>query len=511
MPEPVSAPSLPEARNTVLRDHQRQHNHNRLHSRNNSDTVNHNHNHNHNHHIRSQHHHHYRTDNKRDVSQRDNTDIVIVETVSIIEIVDATGSIVDIKTLPPSDATTIAQPEADPTTDVDVSSEVPAYPTSSSDSSSILPTDSSRDDTTLSQSTDSPTVTPLPSDSSMSPFPTLSYSPITSASFSQGSPFPTFPSVTNSTQALSTSLLNTNSSSTSVLSATTSSLQTSNSLSSTFFASSGFGSSSSSSTPTTSFKTFSSSSYYPSSTSDSDTDIVGGAGGETSSPSSPSATNGSSESDGPPVGTVAGSVLGGIAGLAFILLLALALIKWKKRQNALKLAAGSGGERGIGGSTAGGDSGPGGAGGMSEQSRPAPFAVPAALASLTKRGSQEGGAKGFQKISGRKLPSVLTNGGDGYTDPRDTIMSDATQGSYRDSNAFLGNPRFAVGSPMRPESGVPVYHPGPSKTPVTEQGPFSDQYAILEPPRRDPLGRSGGSHDGSIRSQGSRSRFSENL
>lgn len=203
--------------------------------------------------------------------------------------------------------------------------------------------------------------------------------------------------------------------------------------------------------------------------------------------------------------------MGGIAGLAFILLLALALIKWKKRQNALKLAAGSGGERGIGGSTAGGNSGPGGAGGMSEQSRPAPFAVPAALASLTKRGSQEGGAKGFQKISGRKLPSVLTNGGDGYTDPRDTIMSDATQGSYRDSNAFLGNPRFAVGSPMRPESGVPVYHPGPSKTPVTEQGPFSDQYAILEPPRRDPLGRSGGSHDGSIRSQGSRSRFSENL
>lgn len=177
----------------------------------------------------------------------------------------------------------------------------------------------------------------------------------------------------------------------------------------------------------------------------------------------------------------------------------------------MKLAGGSGGEQGIGGSAAGGSSGPGGAGGMSEQSRSAPFAVPAALASLTKRGSQEGGEKGFQKISGRKLPSVLTNGGDGYTDPRDTFMSDTSQASYRDSNAFLGNPRFAVGSPMRPESGVPVFHPGPSKTPVTEQGPFSDQFAILEPPRREPFGRSEPSHDGSIRSQASRSRFSENL
>ena len=149
---------------------------------------------------------------------------------------------------------------------------------------------------------------------------------------------------------------------------------------------------------------------------------------------------------------------------------------------------------------------------MKEQSRSVPFAVPAALASLTKPPSRESGEKGFQKISGRKLPSVLTSGGDGYTDPRATFMSDASQSSYRDSNTFLNPPtRFAVGSPMRPESGVPVYHPGPNRTPVTEQGPFSDDFEILEPPRRDPLGRSGPSNDGSIRSRESTSKFTENL
>ncbi len=315
---------------------------------------------------------------------------------------------------------------------------------------------------------------------------------------------------------MSTTLFNDNSSPVTPLPDETSSPQQSNSFSSTFIASSGFQLSSSSaiassspsapSSATTTSQTTPTSSYT-SETGDPDSTFLGG-GGE-SAPSSSPAANDSSESDGPPAGTVAGGVIGGIAGLAIILFLALALIKWRKKQATLKLARGSGGEQGVRGLPAG-DSGPGGAGGMSETSRSVPFAIPAALASLTKPSSRESSEKGFQKVSGRKLPSVLTSGGDGYTDPRDTIMSDGTQASYRDSSAFLGNPRFAVGSPMRPESGVPVYHPGPSRTPITEQGPFSDDFAILEPPR-DPPGRSQPSHDGSIRSHGSRSRFSENL
>jgi hypothetical protein len=218
-----------------------------------------------------------------------------------------------------------------------------------------------------------------------------------------------------------------------------------------------------------------------------------------------------------------------------VLLLALALLRWKKKQNTLQLMKGSGGESGSGGGgllTAGagasGGGGGGGSQGMSERPRSIPFAIPAALASLSgsKRRSQptgpEQGEKGFQKVAGRKLPSVLTSGGDGYTDPRNTVntvRSEESTSSYRDSHAFFGGaskPRFAVGSPMRPESGIPVFQPGPSRTPVTEQGPFprSDQSdradsPTLEPPRRDPLGRSHPSQDGSNRSYGSASRFTE--
>ncbi|KAF3064065.1 hypothetical protein GL218_02526 [Daldinia childiae] len=184
---------------------------------------------------------------------------------------------------------------------------------------------------------------------------------------------------------------------------------------------------------------------------------------------------------------------------------------------------GSTSERGPGGGLVG-NSGPGGGGegGMSEtRRRSVPFAIPAALASLTgykhfsgrSAASSDGGERGFSKVSGRKLPPVIQFGGDGYSDPRDTILSDQSI-DYRDS-AFpglgggLAPTRLAVGAPMRPESGIPVFNPGPARTPKTEQVPFSP-VSELEPPR-DPLGRSHPSHDGSSRSHGSASRFTEEL
>ncbi|RYP45222.1 hypothetical protein DL768_008415 [Monosporascus sp. mg162] len=574
----VSAPSLPEARN-VNRDHNHQHsrsdshshNHNRFHNRNHNDSTNSNHPH-----IHSQHHHY---NGKRNPQQIDNSDIiVIVETVSIVEVIDATGSIIEIQTLPPDVHTTgLATPPAETTVDVDTSVELPGNLTSTPSVSlpSIVPTGDSGYDTALSSPAYNSTIDPAvttsaQSESLMSPFPTLSYSPITSAPLSEGSGFPTFPGVTNSSQALSTSLLNHNS--VSVLSFTSSgsgspsssspftTLSTSTSNLPSLFQSSSVGTTSStvtqsapsstssvpatsstSSAPTTSSTssapTTSSTSSAPTTsstssapaTSASDATFIGGGGGEESSPPTPpSGESDSGSSDGPPTGTVVGSVIGGIAGLAFIVFLALAFIKWRKRQANLKLMGGSGGERGVSNQSPG-DSGPGGSGGMSEQPRSAPFAVPAALANLTSpKGPSPApeGEKGFQKISGRKLPSVITSGGDGYTDPRATFMSDDSQDSYRDSHAFfsgLNKPRFAVGSPMRPESGIPVFHPGPSKTPVTEQGPFNpftdNSYPVdsprkdthLEPPQRDALGRSHPSQDGSTRSHGSGSRFTENI
>ncbi|KAK8065328.1 hypothetical protein PG997_012075 [Apiospora hydei] len=268
----------------------------------------------------------------------------------------------------------------------------------------------------------------------------------------------------------------------------------------------------------------------------------GGAGSGSSADGSPDgspdgSSDGSSGSGSKPTppGTVAGSVIGSVAGVAFLLVLALMLLRWKKRQNALKLRDSNKSPGGLitGAGVAAGKDNPfddphppatANSSAMSQR-RSAPFAIPAALANLTgsqKRysdrtdaASVEGGEKGFQKVSGRKLPSVLHYGGDGYSEPsnRDTVMSDQSSMSYyRDSQGFFsgpGMPRLALGSPMRPESGVPVFHEGPARKAQTETGHFSP--TNLEPPARDPLGRSHPSQDGSNRTHGSASRFTEEI
>jgi hypothetical protein len=155
-------------------------------------------------------------------------------------------------------------------------------------------------------------------------------------------------------------------------------------------------------------------------------------------------------------------------------------------------------------------------GGMSERSNL--FVVPGALASLTgfKRSSKQtdqtmstdaGGERGFYRVSGRKLTSVLQSGGDGYGD---SVADNTLSGSsfYRDSQGFYGGPGSPTSSPLagiqRPESGIPVMRPSPARTPVTEYG-FGP--APLTPPHRpDVLGRSHPSQDGSHAS-----RFTEEV
>jgi hypothetical protein len=161
-------------------------------------------------------------------------------------------------------------------------------------------------------------------------------------------------------------------------------------------------------------------------------------------------------------------------------------------------------------------------GGMTER-RSLAF-VPSALVNLTgfKRGSRQTdrtvsstaeSERGFYRVSGRKLPSVLQTGGDGYGGG---INTNTLSGSsfYRDSQGFYGGP----GSPTSPsyppgishqrDSGVPVMRPSPARTPVTEQSPFSAFPAPPTPPlqRPDVFGRAPPSQDGS-----QRSRFTEEV
>ncbi|KAI1498210.1 hypothetical protein F5X99DRAFT_337791 [Biscogniauxia marginata] len=515
MTEPVFGSSLPQARD-------QQHNHYRFHT----GSSRHSH-HDHKRH-QHQHHHHARSPSRKNTHKRNISEpTTIVETISVLELIDATGGVITVETLPTSSQpapTTTANTESQPasTTDPD------AGKVTALEAPSSAPGTSTDDGGDTSLSSLVPTIDPTvaPSGTSMlTSFPTLSYSPVTSTPLSPAPAFPSLPGISNTTFQSTSSSISSNST-TSTTTSSSQSFTSSGASSFSDFLLSSIGVSSVGSTSTTSFTSLTS--ISTSSLSSATSTTTGGDGssgtGEDDGSAVPTNTSAagddSDSSDGPSVATVAGSVLGAVAGLAFILVIALVALRWKKRRNALK-QGGSTGEQGTR-ALPGGNSGPPGGGEMSEQKRSGPFAVPAALASLSgyKRFSKstvssDGGERGFAKVSGRKLPPVIQFGGDGYSDPRATIMSDQSI-EYRDSQNILGNPsssRLAVGTPMRPDSGVPVFHAGPARTPVTEPNPFSsyEDNSPLEPPGRDPLGRSHPSHDGSTQSRGSGSRFTENL
>jgi hypothetical protein len=206
-------------------------------------------------------------------------------------------------------------------------------------------------------------------------------------------------------------------------------------------------------------------------------------------------------------------VVGSVAGIAVLLAVALFVLRWKKRQhNGIRLGEDPSSTRAL--PAAGGAS-------ANRRSMAERFAVPATLAALAGKRPEEqqpsSGERSFYRVSGRKLPSVFAHGGDGFGDPMQRASVATTvdmfnpTGQPRDSTG----PRFALGSPMRPESGVVVYRDGPARTPVhtplSEQGPFqfSDRNIDLEltPPgrHRDAVGRS------LVSSSGSGSRFTENI
>ncbi|KAK8135840.1 hypothetical protein PG984_003780 [Apiospora sp. TS-2023a] len=555
------------------------------------------HEHSHNHHIRSHHkrlhHQHKQThlEKKDDYAAEDSSVVHIVQTVDVIQVVDGSGATVSLKT---ADA---PHPPPPPPTNSATPNGLPALPDHKVAIASPTDDDAAAEQSHTPVTTPTPSLEPTTSASlSMSPsFPTVeSYAKITSTPLPSGSAsgtFPSFSGATKNTTSIATtpttqpiisptpspsSLLSngtTTTNGTSTASSivtlkpiletnlTTSTLPNSsgtvlfNASFTTTLQSSDYITSTIASSTVASAATDASSSVHAASTNSDDGGFVGifdgdGSGGGDSTagsepspsatlPSSDGAGSGSSGSGGSPMppGTVAGSVIGSVAGVAFLLVLALMLLRWKKRQNALKLRDSGAGPGGlITGAASTGAASAGTKGNpfadpqrpatastavtAMSQRRSAPFAIPAALANLTgsqRRNSDrtdaasvEGGEKG---VSGRKLPSVLHYGGDGYSEPgnRDTVMSDQSS-YYRDSIGVFsgpGMPRLALGSPMRPESGVPVFHEGPARKAQTETGHFSG--SNLEPPGRDPLGRSHPSQDGSNRTHGSASRFTEEI
>ncbi|KAI1735075.1 hypothetical protein F4680DRAFT_315470 [Xylaria scruposa] len=561
MTDQVSGSSLPQTRDLRQQqqqppqqqeqeqDHHRRHTH--PHSRKVPSSHQHNSKRNHNHNHNHQHLHHVRSQLNSGPHQRDTSDdnadngsdvVVVVETISVLQVTDLNGATI-IKTLPHDYSTTPVITDSRPESTVASSTKKPSSTdtdlpdTASTSSASNDGNGVAHPSSSSSSTTEDPTVTS--SGSSMpTSFPTLSYAPITATPLSTAPVFPSLSGLSNSTFSSSSSAFGNSSASlhsfttaseddfTILGGATGTRSKTSSHPSSSVFTQSVFGTSTSKSSSSVAH-TYLTDTVKPEATTTGGGDGIGSpadtGNGDGSIPTS-SAGSGSGPGN-TSAGTIAGSVVGAISGLAIILLLAAAFLKWKKRQSSMKLIQESGNDRGYGAMITGGSGGPGGgSGGMSEHRRPIPFAIPAALANLTSQrfsrstASSNGGERGFTKVSGRKLPPVIQFGGDGYTDPRATMMSDQSI-DYRASQHFFGEAplsRLAVGAPMLQETSTPVFHASPARTAIATPGPFSDPFSddnrVVSPTMPpDPVGRSHLPQDRSTRSHGSFSRFTEDL
>ena len=139
----------------------------------------------------------------------------------------------------------------------------------------------------------------------------------------------------------------------------------------------------------------------------------------TPQPQPPASQNGNSGGSGaPPTQDLVGGIVGGVAGLAMIFVILLLLFRWRR---------GKLGNRRTISPPVPQTTGPGGvpqSGTMTQRSSTAPIAAAGFFRSLRPASSQTAttadtapSERGFQKISGRKLPSVLASGGDGWGDP----------------------------------------------------------------------------------------------
>jgi hypothetical protein len=218
---------------------------------------------------------------------------------------------------------------------------------------------------------------------------------------------------------------------------------------------------------------------------------------------------GSGSGNSPSTSTVVGGVFGGLAGIALLLALALLLLRWYKRRGPQTQM-----QRLTDDDTF--DT-------SATRSLPPPVSqrrsfIPAAAAGLVSRFSaaskeSELGSptqeRGFQKISGRKLPSAFS-GGITEAEVQRHMHNLSETSFYRDSHGYYGGSGADLAGPSQP-SEKERFMPSPARTPVIHH-PYS---AVSSPPHtpstrpsheHGTLGRSLPSLDGS---RGS--RFTENV
>ncbi|KAH0541360.1 hypothetical protein FGG08_004198 [Glutinoglossum americanum] len=220
-----------------------------------------------------------------------------------------------------------------------------------------------------------------------------------------------------------------------------------------------------------------------SSTASSGNGFGGGGPGNSGASSTPTSGAGSGSGTGPGIRepAVIGGLVGGLAGVALILILVLLIIRSKKaklRRHTMEPAVTGGPSSDLSGSWFG-------LAGLLKRFRPAPPQVETSEATSS-------GEKRFYKVSGRKIPSVLGGGG-----------GDGFGGGY--DKETLGGPHDPYGAGPSGDRGglggsgtIIATRPSPARTPVISHSPTREslQGRPLRP-FRDGLGRSHPSEDGS--------------
>ncbi|KAM0719885.1 hypothetical protein Q7P37_004020 [Cladosporium fusiforme] len=212
------------------------------------------------------------------------------------------------------------------------------------------------------------------------------------------------------------------------------------------------------------------------------------------STSSAASDDAGDDDDTAPAGTIAGGVVGGAAGLALIVLIILLFLRRYKKRAQVGHSALPANSAGVAPEP---DAGPSSGGpGMAERAGLMPFAgaVPALFRNQSRSQHSgtgtDGSERGFQRVSGRKLPSAFSEGMQSPPHPVSSppptmpLVSDdshaernlSSQSFYRDSTGFYGgdgsstspNPFSDTNAPLaRGEAAEQLtMSPGPQRRPT---------------------------------------------
>lgn len=210
-----------------------------------------------------------------------------------------------------------------------------------------------------------------------------------------------------------------------------------------------------------------------------------GTGNAAAAATSTSAASDNDDSSMPPASVLAGGIVGGVAGLAVLLLVAMIFLRWSRKRAANRQPLTEAESAAISGDAPRAPQGPG----MATRPGLAPVLAPLLGGGVFKSrrevesGPPATGERGFQRVSGRKLPSAFSEGIEGRPSLAPGIAPTAfgahgrdlsASSFYRDSTGFHGGEGPFADQGDVPDSNEMVSpKPGPARQAVLHTaGPY---------------------------------------